>query len=320
MSLLEFDVIKQYFSKITNTINDSAIPLAIGDDAAIVSLPDDKELVICTDTLNEGVHFPIETSAYNIAYKALMVNLSDIAAMGAEPKWFTLNVSLPSINKTWLESFSKGLADLSLKYKLNLIGGDTTCGPLSITITLAGHINKNKALTRASAKIGDKVYVSGCTGEAAYGLACLSDPHSTLPTSAEYFISRLNKPTARIELGLSLLGIANACIDVSDGLLADIAHIVEASHCGVQLYSENIPVPDMGDIKQARQYALTGGDDYELVFTVEEKKEQALNQLINETDLKITCIGEVVEEQELKLLDSSNNIINIDKLGYQHFS
>lgn len=320
MSLLEFDVIKQYFSKITDTINSLDIRLAMGDDAAIVSVPEDKELVICTDTLNEGIHFPVETSAYNIAYKALMVNLSDIAAMGAEPKWFTLNVSLPSINKTWLESFSKGLSEIAAKYNLNLIGGDTTRGPLSITITLAGHINKNSALTRANAKIGDKVYLSGCTGEAAYGLACLTDSSSPLSATAEYFVSRLNKPTARIELGLSLLDIANACIDISDGLLADVSHIAQASGCGIQLNLESIPLPDINDIEQARHYALSGGDDYELVFTVAEENQQALNELISESELKITHIGRVVAQQGVQVVDENGNPIKTNKAGYQHFS
>ena len=319
MPFLEFDVINQYFSKITSTVNDSDIPLAIGDDAAIVSIPDDKQLVICTDTLNEGVHFPIETSAYNIAYKALMVNLSDLAAMGAEPKWFTLNVSLPKLDEAWLVGFSEGLSELAAKYNLNLIGGDTTRGPLSITITLAGHINKNKALKRASAKIGDKVYLSGCTGEAAYGLGCLTGS-PTLTPAMEYFVSRLNKPTARVELGSSLLNIANACIDVSDGLLADVSHIAEASDCGIQLHLDNIPMPDINDIEKARYYALSGGDDYELVFTVADENQHTLNKLMQKSDLKITCIGEVVAKQGVRVLDSEDNLVNIDKLGYQHFS
>jgi len=318
MPLLEFDVIKQYFSKITRTVNSSDIPLAIGDDAAIVSLPDNKELVICTDTLNEGVHFPLGTSAYDIAYKALMVNLSDIAAMGAVPRWFTLNVSLPQLDEAWLDGFSNGLAELAAHYHLDLIGGDTTRGPLSITITLAGHINNNNALTRASAKIGDKVYLSGCTGEAAYGLACL-EAFTLLPVT-EYFISRLNRPTARVELGLSLLGIANACIDISDGLLADVSHIAQASGCGIQLYLESIPLPDINDVEQARDYALSGGDDYELVFTVEEKNQLALNKLISDSDLNITCIGEVVEQLGVRVLGLNNQIINTAKSGYQHFS
>jgi len=319
MSLLEFDVIKQYFSKISQSANTSNISLAIGDDAAIVSVPDNMELVICTDTLNEGIHFPIETSAYNIAYKALMVNLSDIASMGAVPQWFTLNISLPEIKKIWLEEFSKGLANLAGKYNINLIGGDTTRGPMSITITTAGHVKRNSGLKRSAAKIGDKVYLSGCTGEAAYGLACLTGSEP-LKCEDHEFVSRLNRPTARVELGIGLLDVANACIDISDGLLADISHIAEASHCGVQLYLDKIPIPKINDSKQAQQYALSGGDDYELVFTVEEKNQQALNNLIKDLDFDITCIGEIIEQTGVRLLDVDNNLVNLDTLGYQHFS
>lgn len=318
MPILEFDVIQQYFSKITNTKNTSAIPLAIGDDAAIVSLPADKELLICTDTLNENIHFPINTSAYDIAYKALAVNLSDIAAMGGTPKWFTLNVSLPELNSKWLMDFSKGLADLSAEYNLDLIGGDTTRGTLSISITLAGHINKAQAITRSGASVGDKVYLSGCTGEAAYGLACVLD--KTINKSAtEYFVKRLNQPDARVHLGQSLLGIATACIDVSDGLLADVKHLTDASQCGIRLNLENIPLPKIDNIEQARKYALSGGDDYELVFTVAAKKQSALDTLIKQSAIKITCIGDVVEQRGIQVLDSNNNAIDLPTLGYEHF-
>lgn len=319
MSLLEFDVIKNYFTKVSFSENQSEIPLGIGDDAAVVTVPNDMELVVCTDTLNEGVHFPIETSAYNVAYKALMVNLSDLAAMGAEPKWFTLNISLPNINEQWLEDFAKGLSDLATKYRLNLIGGDTTQGPLSISITLAGHIKKDTALTRANAKVGDNVYLSGCTGEAAYGLACIM--RSRIIDNADTrFVTRLNRPTARVELGLGLIGIANACIDISDGLLADVTHIAEASSCGIELNLETIPLPNTADVEQAQKFALTGGDDYELVFTAPAKNQKILDNLIKELDVNITCIGIIIEKQGVHLLDENNNYMSIDKLGYQHFS
>ena len=319
MPLLEFNLIQHYFSRITNTKQNEAISLAIGDDAAIVSLPPGKELVICTDTLNENIHFPVNTSAYDIAYKALAVNLSDIAAMGAIPQWFTLNISLPELNEQWLKEFCKGLADLSAQYKLDLIGGDTTRGPMSISITLAGHIKTNSAITRSGAKAGDKVYLSGCTGEAAYGLACVLD--KTIHDKArEHCINRLNKPTARIALGQSLVGIATACIDVSDGLLADAKHITDASECGMRLYMDKIPLPAIDNIEKARQYALAGGDDYELVFTVAEKDREKMNALIKNTQTDISCIGEVVAQQGIQVVDSNNVTINLDSYGYEHFN
>ena len=318
MSLLEFDIIQQYFSKITSNKNTENISLAIGDDAAIVSIPNGKELVVCTDTLNENIHFPHNTSAYDIGYKALAVNLSDLAAMGATPKWFTLNLSLPDVNEQWIHAFAKGLADLAAKYELDLIGGDTTRGALSISITLAGHIQKNQALTRSAAKIGDKVYITGCTGEAAYGLESILK--NLEHDSKEYFLSRLNQPSPRVELGKALLGIANACIDVSDGLLADAKHIVQASQCGMALHIEDIPLPKLDNIEKAKEYALSGGDDYELIFTVAQKSQKALDELIDtfKDECTITCIGSVIEEEGLSLLEN-NQKINLPALGYQHF-
>ncbi len=318
MSLSEFNIIKQYFSSISTKENSPNIHLGVGDDAAIVSTPENKKLVVCTDTLNEGIHFPLNTSAYDIAYKALAVNLSDLAAMGATPKWFALNLSMPGINEDWLTGFSTGLKQLAGEYQLDLIGGDTTRGPLSVSITLAGHIEGVTALMRSSAKVGDKVYLSGCTGEAAYGLACLSSA-ATINDSDKYFVSRLNQPTARVSLGLSLLGIANACIDISDGLVADIAHIAEASQCGIELDSNIIPLPAIADKEQARQHALSGGDDYELVFTVAPARQAALKQLISQTDLPITCIGEVVAAPGVLLLDNGRSV-GLSRTGYEHFN
>ncbi len=318
MPLLEFDIIKKYFSDITTKENSANIHLGIGDDAAIVSIPENKRLVVCTDTLNEAVHFPLKTSAYDIAYKALTVNLSDLAAMGAMPKWFTLNLSLPDVTESWLADFSKGLKSLSDKYQLDLIGGDTTCGPLSISITLAGYVDEEQDLLRSGAKVGDKVYLSGCTGEAAYGLACLSAGEA-LDEHQQYFVSRLNQPAARVDLGLSLLGIANACIDISDGLVADIAHIAEASQCGVKLDLNAIPLPAIADKEQARHYALSGGDDYELAFTVAASSQTVLEKLISQTDLKITCIGDVVATQGVQLLDKGKPV-ELSYTGYEHFS
>ena len=317
MALLEFDVIKQYFSKIQHSCNTSNILLSVGDDAAVVSVPEGKELVVCTDTLNEGVHFPRETSAYDIAYKALAVNLSDIAAMGAEPKWFTLNISLPKVDETWLKQFSEGLEALAGEYDLALVGGDTTRGPLSVTITLAGHISKGQALTRNNAKVGDKVFLSGCTGEAAYGLECITKKINV--EESKKFIDRLNKPTARIALGQNLVGIANACIDVSDGLIADTTHIAESSHVGINIYMNQIILPNLINKDLARHYALSGGDDYELIFTMPADRLNNLEVIQSKLNIKITCIGEVVEQLGVRVFDENNNRIDLDETGYQHF-
>ncbi len=319
MPLSEFDVIKNYFSNITSSAQKSDISLAIGDDAAVVSLPAEKELLVCTDTLNVGIHFPEKTSAADIAYKALAVNLSDIAAMGGEPKWFTLNISLPEISESWLQEFSQSLAELAARYKLVLIGGDTTRGPLSISITLAGHVQKNKALTRSGAQAGDKVYLSHCTGEAACGLDIILN-NKSIKKDKEYFIKQLNRPEPRVELGLKLQGIANACIDVSDGLLADVTHIAAASNKGINIFLDSLPLPAIDDIEQAQRYALSGGDDYELVFTVADKNTGLLQSLQKQLDIKLHCIGEVITEAGVQVLDKEKNNVAITKTGYQHFS
>lgn len=319
MSLSEFDVIKKYFSNIICSEQTSEIKLAIGDDAAVVTVPAGKELVVCTDTLNAGVHFPEKTSAADIAYKALAVNLSDLAAMGADPKWFTLNISLPEINEGWLKDFSQSLSELAAKYKLALIGGDTTCGPLSISITLAGYTQVNRALTRSNAQVGDKIYLSNRTGDAACGLDIVLNK-TDIMNNPEYFVKRLNRPEPRVALGLKLQGIANACIDVSDGLLADVTHIAEASNKGINLFLDSIPLPDIENIEQARHYALSGGDDYELVFTVAEKNNEQLQNLNKQPGIKLNCIGEVVDTTGVRVLDKNDKEVNITKKGYQHFS
>ena len=217
----EFDIIELYFSQQTST--NSSVLLGIGDDAAITSIPSGMEQVIAIDTLVEGVHFDKDTPAENIAYKALAVNLSDLAAMGATPAWFTLALTLPEVSESWLDSFSKGLFELANKYNMPLVGGDTTRGPFTISIQVAGFVPKGKALLRCNAKVGDHIFVTGNIGDGCAGLAVQKS--GVNDSDDDYLLNRLQKPSPRIAFGQSLVGIANACIDISDGLLADINHL-----------------------------------------------------------------------------------------------
>lgn len=319
----EFDIIRQYF---TLKENRSDVILGIGDDAAIldISKHPQQQLVQSVDTLIAGVHFPEETSAQDIAYKALAVNLSDMAAMGAEPAWFTLSITLPDDNETWLKAFSESLAALAGKYNLQLIGGDTTRGPLlSLSISISGFVPIDKALTRNNAKPGDKVYVSGTLGDAALALAAWRGECLLTAEHSDYLYQRLNRPTPQVELGLLLRDYASSCIDISDGLVADLGHITEKSGVGAKVVFENVPLSDafnfnLTDNALKVPLVLSGGDDYELCFTLPESKQERFNQLIKEKDLMVTCIGEI-ESQTGVRCSLNNENIEIQDFGYNHF-
>lgn len=319
----EFDIIRQYF---TLKQNRSDVILGVGDDAAIldISKHPQQQLVQSTDTLIAGVHFPEDTSAQDIAYKALAVNLSDMAAMGAEPAWFTLAITLPDDNPEWLKAFSESLAAISAKYNLQLIGGDTTRGAfLSLSITISGFVAENKALTRSKAKVGDSVYVSGTLGDAALALAAWRKECLIANEYSEYLYQRLNRPTPQVELGLLLRDYATSCIDVSDGLIADLGHITEQSAVGASVVFENIPLSEafnssLTDNALKAPLVLAGGDDYELCFTVSKSKQDKFNQLIKEKNLLVTCIGEIESHTGVRC-SLNNQDIDILEPGYNHF-
>jgi len=307
----EFDLISHYF---TWPIKDPNVELGVGDDAALLNLNQGYQLVTTTDTLTEGVHFSTSTSAKDIAHKSLAVNLSDIAAMGAIAKYFTLAIALPKIDKSWLQDFSDSLRQLSDLYDVSLIGGDTTRGSLSITINMIGIVENSNALTRSGARPGDGVYVSGTIGDASFCFWKLSN--GLIPTGQE--LKKLNCPTPRIELGLELKNIASACIDISDGLEQDLSHILKASSVGAVIEVEKIPIskPLKVHIKYTNDWSipLCGGDDYELCFTIPKGNEKALKKLSESCNINITRIGLVRESLGLRIegFDGSRR-------SYQHF-
>jgi len=307
----EFDLICDYF---TWPIKDPSVVLGVGDDAALFSLEQGCQLVTTTDSLVEGVHFSASTTAKDIAHKTLAVNLSDIAAMGAKAKYFTLAITLPKIDQSWLKEFSDSLRQLSKHYEVSLIGGDTTRGPLNINITMIGIVESSKALTRSGARPGDGVYISGTIGDAGFCFWKLSN--GLVPSNQE--LKRLNCPIPRIELGLELKNLASACIDISDGLEQDLSHILKASSVGAVIEVEKIPISEtlLGHIKNTNDWSipLCGGDDYELCFTVHEDNEESLKKVSESCNINITRIGVVTESLGLQTEGFDG-----PRKSYQHF-
>jgi thiamine-monophosphate kinase len=322
MAISEFDLIQAFFKQATATRTD--VTLGIGDDAALLCVPPGQHLVATTDTLVSGHHFPENTSPYDIGYKALAVNLSDLAAMGAEPAWILLALTLPTADESWLKQFAQGFFSLIQQFHCQLVGGDVSRGPLSITVQALGFVPRGKALLRSGAQVGDTIYVSGTLGDAGLALDYLQQKivlhlHKK---QQELLLAHLNTPQPRIELGLALRDIASSAIDISDGLAADLGHILAASQLGATLYIEKLPLSEcLQEIsrEKAWQYALSAGDDYELCFTVPEFRKVALQQLTKIIPCAITCIGVVKEQQELSLYRHDGSRFVLKGKGFQHF-
>ena len=267
MPLSEFTLIYRYFSALGRG---AAVDLSVGDDCAILHLEAGERLATSVDTMVEGVHFPAGSFPEDIGFRAVSVAASDLAAMGARPIAMTLALTLPAADELWLHAFSQGIAAAVSEYRLPLVGGDTTRGPLTITVQVMGALPMDKALLRSGARPGDGLYVSGCLGDAAAALAVLAGDWRPEPEHTEYLLDRFNRPRARINLGLALLGVASAAIDISDGLLADAGHIAAASGVRLRIEPDLLPLSaslaSHAEREQARRWALTGGDDYELCF------------------------------------------------------
>lgn len=323
MSLSEFQIIEQYFAQKQRSRTD--IILGIGDDGATIRTPEDKELVISIDTLVAGVHFPNTTQAKDIAYKALAVNLSDLAAMGATPSWFTLALTLPEAAPDWLNDFSAGLFSLANEYDVQLVGGDLTHGPLSITIQIAGYVPNGQTLCRHGARAGDLIYVTGVLGDAALALQAEQGIVSVAADKYSYILGRLNCPVPRVTQGILLRGLASACIDISDGLMADLGHILTASDVGAVVNVANLPISSVikssiSNEEQGLKLALCGGDDYELCFCIAPDKVGELEETLSDNDCPYTCIGEIKEAPSLDVVDTNGNSLNLECEGYNHFS
>jgi thiamine-monophosphate kinase len=322
----EFSLIERYFDVQTPP---ASVVLGIGDDTAILESPSAQHLLVTTDTLVSGVHFPAETDPAAIGHKALAVNLSDIAAMGGAPAWFTLALTIPDTDESWLKAFSASLHELARRFDVSLIGGDTTRGPLSITVTMIGTVTEGKAITRGNAKPGDAVFVTGSLGDAALALHCLPNDVEIDAAIMARLREALDKPVPRIDEGLILRNHASAMIDISDGLAADLGHILSASSVAAELLAQQLPLSqDMLDAaNQAKitagrliQFALTGGDDYELCAAVPEAQLSALQESWSLSLAPLTRIGTITTGTGLKLYEADGQSgISVATGGYTHF-
>ncbi|HET7586839.1 MAG TPA: thiamine-phosphate kinase [Gammaproteobacteria bacterium] len=307
----EFALIRRYFDRPGD--NARGVSLGIGDDAALLQVPAGHELAVTTDTMVEAVHFPADAPAHGIGYRALATNLSDLAAMGATPAWATLAVTLPGADAAWIEAFSRGFFELADAFDVALVGGDVTRGPLTITVGMYGVVAAGTALRRSGARPGDRIVVTGALGEAAAGLKAwpLADGGG-----------RYLYPQPRVAEGQALRGYASAAIDISDGLLADLGHIIEASGVGAEVAAGQVPLaPTLAsfDSATARETALTGGDDYELCFTIEPERLDALRQVWQPEWAELHEIGVISDQRTLRCIAPDGTLWQPDAPGYRHF-
>ncbi len=309
----EFDLIRRYFTRAT-----PGAVLGVGDDAALLALTPGSQLAVSTDMLVSGRHFFANADPESLGHKALAVNLSDLAAMGAKPRWATLALALPEANEAWLSAFARGLYGLADAHGVELIGGDTTRGPLNLCITVLGELEPGQALRRDAACVGDDVWVSGELGGAALALRHLRG-ELDLGAAADLALERLHRPRPRLELGMRLRGLAHAAIDLSDGLLADLGHILELSGVGARL--DRAAIPFAAGFSDFTAYfdvcALAGGDDYELCFTAAPTCADAVRQAARECEVAVTQIGRITERPEL--VDADGRVFAHTR-GYDHFA
>ena len=318
----EFELIARHFARLGAERGD--VRVGVGDDGAVVMPPAARELVMVVDTLVESVHFPRGSPAASIGHRAFAVNLSDIAAMGAEPAWALLALTLPESDEEWLTQFARAAGDLCRRHGVSLIGGDTTRGPLSITVTLVGIVPIGVALERKGAQAGDAIFVTGSPGDAAAGLALEQDRlHVVDPMSAQILRDRFLFPTPRCEVGIALRGLASACIDVSDGLGGDLEKLCAASGCGAEIDAAALPVSEalvaaVGR-ELAREYALTGGDDYELLFCVPASRLGAMTQAMAMGLGPVTRIGRLVSGNGVRV-SARGGVTQFSGSGFDHFA
>ena len=316
----EFDLIRRLQEIICAPIADDAAGcrVGIGDDGAVLAVPQDRELVVCTDTLVGGVHFPRGTEAGAIGHKALAVNLSDLAAMGAEPAWFFMALTLPSAEREWLEAFAGGMGRLASESGAVLAGGDVTTGPLSVTVTAMGLAEPGRSLLRSGAAGGDLIVVSGTPGAAAHALQRLKQGSD--PAAADR--AALDFPVPRLGLGRALRDLATSCIDVSDGLAADLGHLLEASNTGADVDLDRLPCPKSLSGMEAKDrwpLQLSGGDDYELCFTVPPGSQGRLAEISGACGVRLSVIGAITAQAGLRFHEADGSFYEPPRGGYQHF-
>ena len=315
----EFEIIRRYFESKNLPVS---VKLGVGDDGAIIHNDPAKNLVVATDTLVSGVHFPADSSPCDIGYRSVVVNVSDIAAMGGKPEWMTLALSLRETNPEWLKGFSKGLFLAADEYSLHLIGGDLTKAEQNIiTIQMIGEVDTDAQLLRSNAQPGELLFVSGTLGDAAAGLEQF-EKKVALNQYNQYLIERFFRPTARVDIGQAIMDYASSSIDISDGLIGDLKKIMSASDVGALINIEDIPLSKemlkIYEPKKSQTFALSGGDDYELLFTAPAENLSKIMDISKEIDQKITHIGNITENKNLECR-KEGVIYEYQDEGYLHF-
>lgn len=315
----EFSLINKFFTRPAPQTD-----LSIGDDAALLSVASGHQLAVSTDMLVSGTHFFPDADPFKLGWKSLAVNLSDMAAMGALPKWATLALALPENNERWLSEFSRGFFTCANQFHIDLIGGDTTRGPLTICVQVMGEVPTSKALQRSKAKPGDEIWVSGNLGDAALALAHLSGNFHLAEAELCSCAEALHTPQPRVELGMALRGLANSAIDISDGLMADLGHILENSKIGAEIYLTRIPrsaiVNRYFHEIAVQQMTLAGGDDYELCFTASTEAHDQIYRISEQLALKLSVIGQITSQAGLIVRGFNDEILNFEETGFDHFA
>ena len=320
MSDGEFEFIAKYLRPLSTGFSGA---LNLTDDAALLEPTEGMQQVLAKDALVEGVHFFAHDPAEQVAQKLLRVNVSDMAAMGATPKGYLLALMRPqNLSQEWLARFSRGLAEDQATFGLVLMGGDTvvTTGPLSFSVTMLGEVPRGQALRRDGARPGDDIYVSGMLGDAALGLAVLQGRLSAPMTASNYLIERYRLPRPRVGLGEALRGVAHAAIDISDGLVADLKHVLTASGVGAEIGTHRIPLSKAAaNQRGALEAALTGGDDYELLFTAHPEQRPAIQAISQQQNVALTSIGRIEHAGGLNITDEHGHPVTVEGGGWQHF-
>ena len=316
----EFDLIRRHFTRSTTHTE-----LAIGDDAALVRARPGMQLAVSTDMLVCGTHFLADTDPEDLGWKTLAVNVSDLAAMGAEPRWAFLALALPAVDEAWIEAFARGLFACADAFGVDLAGGDTTRGPLNLALTIIGEVPQGEAITRAGARTGEDLWVSGQPGRAALGLAALRAELSLNAAARHECLAALQRPQPRSALGQALRGLASAMLDVSDGLLGDLAHILERSHVGAVLDAPSLPLAALlatgAPPGSARHCLLSGGDDYELLFTAAPGARATLGALGARLGVALHRIGFITAQAgEIMLHEADGQHVSLAAAGYDHFA
>jgi thiamine-monophosphate kinase len=315
----EFDIIRRYFTRPA-----PHAVLGVGDDAALLRPAPGNDLVVATDMMVAGRHFLPDADPASLGHKALAVNLSDLAAMGAVPRWATLALALPEADEVWLEAFARGFFALAERHGVELVGGDTTRGPLNLCVQILGEVPTGQALRRDAARPGDDIWVSGHLGDAALALAQREGGLVLAPHQAAACHRALDWPEPRVALGLRLRGLAHACIDISDGLLADLGHVLERSRVGAVLRLEAVPRSEALGLHlpepAALEALLAGGDDYELLFTAPSMHRARVELAAREAGVAVSRIGEIRRGGGLEVLDSEGAPLPVARRGFDHFA